>query len=221
MADDERRSSDEVLAGYAAKGLAGEIGFGRRPALLVVDLILGFTVPSSPLGSDLDREVAATRRLLDAARDAGAPVLFTTTVYGDGLRDAGLFPRKVPALGILVNGAEAVALDPRLGRRPEETLIAKKYASAFFGTALASELTALGVDTLVVCGATTSGCVRATVVDALQHGFRPIVPAECVGDRSPEAHEANLLDIQGKYGDVVTLERVLEYLGGQSPGEAG
>lgn len=212
MGDEPRRSASEVLAGYAATGLAGEIGFGRRPAVLVVDLILGFTDDSSPLGCDLDAEIEATRRLLAASRQAGVPVLFTTTSYSQGLRDAGLFPRKVPALANLVAGGQTVKLDPRLARRADETLIEKKYASAFFGTALASELTSLGVDTLVVCGATTSGCVRATVVDALQHGFRPIVPTECVGDRSYEAHEANLLDIQGKYGDVLPLERVLAAL---------
>lgn len=203
------RTPEEVLAEYAARGLAGEMGFGKRPALLVVDLILGFTRPSSPLGCDLEAEVGATRRLLDAARSVELPVFFTTTVYGESLRDAGLFVRKVPSLAVLVRGSEEVELDPRLGRQPRETLIEKKYASAFFGTTLATELATLAVDTLVICGATTSGCIRATVVDALQHGFRPIVPAECVGDRSLEAHRANLMDIQGKYGDVVGLEVVL------------
>ena len=212
MADGSERSPDEVLAAYGAKGLAGEMGFGRRPAVLIVDLILGFTRPESPLGSDLEAEIAATSQLLQTARSAELPVFFTTTAYGDSMRDAGLFVRKVPSLAVLRSGSEETELDPRLERRPEETLIEKKYASAFFGTALASELTALAVDTLIVCGATTSGCVRATVVDALQHGFRPIVPRECVGDRSPEAHKANLLDIQGKYGDVVGLERVVTYI---------
>ncbi len=216
MTDEPRRSAEKVLAEYAAKGLAGEMGFGRRPALLVVDLILGFTRVSSPLGSDLDAVVEATRRLLDSARSMELPIFFTTTFYNDDLRDAGLFVLKVPSLAVLVEGSEEVDLDPRLERRPQETLIEKKYASAFFGTALASELTALSVDTLIVSGATTSGCIRATAVDALQHGFRPIVPAECVGDRSPEAHRANLLDIQGKYGDVVELGEVLTYIKGLS-----
>ncbi len=212
MTDDKARSTEGVLADYRDKGFVREVGFGDSPAILVVDLILGFTRPESPLGSDLDSVVEATRRLLDTGRLAGAPILFTTTSYGRELRDAGLFPRKVPALAILREGSEEVLLDPRLERRPEETLIKKKYASAFFGTALASELTSAGVDTLIVCGATTSGCVRASVVDALQHGFRPIVPLECVGDRSSEAHEANLMDIQGKYGDLVSLARARDYL---------
>lgn len=201
------------------RGFGAELGFGRLPAVLVVDLILGFTRADSPLSSDLDAEVAATRLLLDRARAAALPIAFTTTIYGPDLREGGLFVRKVPALGVLRRGSWTVELDPRLGRLPGETLIEKRYASAFFGTALAPELTVLGVDTLVVCGATTSGCVRATVVDALQHGFRPIVPRECVGDRAHAAHEANLADIAAKYGDVLPLATVLERLPG--PGAAG
>ena len=212
MPDEPDRSTERVLADDAAKGLAGEMGFGQRPAVLVVDLILGFTTPSSPLGSELAAQVDATRRLLDAARPAGLPVFFTTTAYAADLSDAGLFPRKVPSLAVLVQGSHEVEVDPRLERRSRETLIEKKFASAFFGTALASKLTSLAVDTLLICGATTSGCIRATVVDALQHGFRPIVPEECVGDRSPEAHSANLLDIQGKYGDVIELDEVVAYI---------
>ncbi len=208
-----RETGEAVIAGYQEKGLAGQMGWGRRPAILVVDLILGFTQTTSPLGAALDTEVLATRELLDAGRDASVPVFFTTTVYRDDMRDAGLFPRKVPALDVLRYGRAEVTLDPRLGRRPDEVLIEKKYASAFFATALASLLTAEGIDTLLLCGATTSGCVRASVVDALQHGFRPIVPRSCVGDRSPAAHEANLIDIQGKYGDVVSLEEARIYLG--------
>lgn len=218
MADEPDRSAENVLAEYAAKGLAGEMGFGRRPAVLVVDLILGFTRVSSPLGSDLDAVVGATRRLLDSARSIEVPVYFTTTAYSPDLSDAGVFVRKVPSLAVLIRGSEEVELDPRLERRPQEVLIEKQYASAFFGTGLASELTARSVDTLIVAGATTSGCIRATAVDALQHGFRPIVPEECVGDRSPEAHRANLLDIQGKYGDVTELDAVLTYIQGLSVG---
>lgn len=214
MAEDGPRSADGVLADYRRSGLAGEMGFGQTPAILVVDLILGFTRPDSPLGSDLDAEVEATRRLLDTGREQGIPILFTTTAYSQGMSDAGLFVRKVPSLTVLREGNEETHLDPRLGHRPNETVVEKKYASAFFGTALELLLTASAVDTLIICGATTSGCIRATVVDAMQHGFRPIVPVECVGDRSAEAHDANLLDIQGKYGDVVELSSALAYLRG-------
>ena len=206
------RAVEDILAEYRDKGLAGELGFGRRPAILVVDFIVGFTDPASPLGADLEREVDATRRLLDVARARRVPVFFTTTSYGPDCRDAGYFLRKVPSLETLQQGSRWVEIDPRFERRPVETIVDKKYASAFFGTALASTLRALSVDTVLICGCTTSGCVRASVVDALQHGFRPIVPRQCVGDRAPEPHRANLLDIDGKYGDVVELEVALDYL---------
>jgi nicotinamidase-related amidase len=213
----ERSTRDEggsVLDGYRSKGLAGRVGFGRRPAVLVVDFIVGFTDLSSPLAGELDAELESTSVLLDAARARGVPILFTTTVYGPDFADAGLFVRKVPSLKTLVRGSRWVELDPRLGRRPAEAIIEKRYASAFFGTHLASTLTAAGIDTVVMAGCTTSGCIRASVVDALQHGFRAIVPRECVGDRAPAQHEANLVDIDGKYGDVVSLDDVAAYFEG-------
>ena len=189
-------------------GFGGGAGFGSRPAVLVVDLLKGFTNPESPLGSNLDVVVESTRRLLDCAREAGVPVLFTTVVYDEANeRAAAVFMRKVPALGVLRPGSRWIEIDGRLGRRDDEPVLAKAFASAFFGTPLASML--VGYDTLVVCGASTSGCVRATVVDAVQHGLAPVVPRECVGDRWPAAHEANLFDIEAKYGDVVSLSAAL------------
>lgn len=208
------KSARQILAEYQAKGLGARVGYGLRPAVVVVDFIRGFTDPASPLGSDLDREVEATAKLLDAARARTLSVFFTTTAYDEQLTEAGLFLRKVPSLKILERGGRWTELDPRLSRRKGETLVEKQYASAFFGTPLASTLTANAVDTLLIAGCTTSGCVRATAVDALQHGFRAIVPRECVGDRAPEAHAANLLDIDAKYGDVVDLEAALQYLAG-------
>lgn len=205
-------STAATLAAYKKKGLAARVGFGRRPALIVVDYIVGFTDVASPLAGDFSRELAATCRLLAAARRARLPIFFTTVGYAPGFLDAGHFIRKVPSLRYLAEGSRFVELDPRLRRRPNEILINKKYASAFFGTALASTLAALRVDTLIVAGCTTSGCVRATVVDGLQHGLRVIVPRECVGDRAPGPHEANLLDIDGKYGDVMPLAQVLRRL---------
>lgn len=219
--DDHRDPGADVLEQYRAKGLAGRVGFGRFPAVLVVDLIVGFTDSRSPLGSVLDAEVEATCQLLAAARAAGAPVCFTTTVYDPSMADAGLFVRKVPALGGLERGSEWVELDPRLGRAGAELIIEKRYASAFFATHLASTLTATGCDTVIVCGCTTSGCVRATVVDALQHGFRAIVPRQCVGDRSAAQHHANLIDIDAKYGDVEDLESVLRWTRQFAEGEGG
>ena len=206
------RGARDLLREYRGKGLAGELGFGERPAVLVVDFIRGFTDPASPLGSDLDREVTATGELLAAARRAAIPILFTTTAYDAELEEAGLFVHKVPSLGCLVRGSPAVELDPRLAREPSETLLEKQYASAFFGTGLAARLGRGRIDTLLLAGCTTSGCIRATAVDALQHGFRAMVVLECVGDRAAAPHRANLLDIQGKYGDVVELAAALDYL---------
>ena len=202
----------DVEQDYQRKGLGESVGFGQRPAIVVVDFIKSFTDPASPLGSNLDAEVEATARLLALARRKRLPTVFTTVAYDPNLREAGVFVKKLPALKLLVRGSEAVEVDPRLGMLPDEHLIVKSYASAFFGTALGSLLVSQGVDTVVVTGCTTSGCVRATAVDAMQHGFRTIVPRQCVGDRAEKPHEANLFDINAKYGDVVDLDEVLGYL---------
>ena len=139
------------------------------------------------------------------------PVIFTTVAYDEvGEAAAAVFLRKVPALRTLRPGTRWVEIDERLGRRADEPIVAKAHASAFFGVPFASMLA--GRDTLIVCGASTSGCVRATVVDAMQHGLSPIVPRECVGDRSPRAHEQALSDIEGRYGDVRSVEEVVEAL---------
>jgi len=189
----------------------GTAGFGERPAVLVVDLNNGFTDPASPLACDLDDVLDATRSLLDAAREHRVPVLFTTVSYDDvGRAAAHVFLRKVPALGILEPGSRWVEIDERLGRRDGEPVIAKAFASAFFGVPLAAMLS--DRDTLIVCGASTSGCVRATVVDAMQHGLSPVIPRECVGDRSPRAHEQALSDMDGRYGDVVELSAAIAHV---------
>ena len=186
-------------------------GVGERPAVIVVDLVRGFTDPACPLGAEMDDVVAATRTLLDAARAGGVPVIFTTVVYDDANeRAAAVFLRKVPALRVLRPGSEWIEVDPRLGRREGEPVLVKAFASAFFATPLAAMLA--GHDSLVVCGASTSGCVRATVVDALQHNLAPIVPRECVGDRWAHAHEATLFDIEAKYGDVMAVDDVVAIL---------
>lgn len=202
----------EVLDAYRRAGFQGRLGFGRAPALLIVDFSNGFTDPSFPLGGDCDAEVAATARLLEIARARAVPVCYTTVAYEEGSGDGGVFLQKVPSLALLRSGTRWVEIDARIPPRPGEVVIVKKYASAFFGTHLAATLTARGIDTVIICGATTSGCVRATAVDAMQHGFRPIVPRECVADRAPGPHEANLFDIDAKYGDVVPAAEVEEYL---------
>ena len=192
------------------EGFHGRAGFGTRPALVVVDVNRGFTDPASPLVCDLDRVVAAIARLLVAFRGAGLPVAYTTVAYDEAARQvAAAFIAKVPALLTLEAGSVWAEIDPRIAPRPDEPVLTKLWASAFFGTPFASFLTAHGCDALVVTGASTSGCIRATVVDALQHGYRVIVPRDAVGDRNPAAHEANLYDIDTKYGDVVSLDEVL------------
>jgi nicotinamidase-related amidase len=179
---------------------------------VVVDYIVGFTDKASPLAGDFKSELRATKSLLNAVRRRGFPVFFTTTAYDKAMTEAGVFVRKVPSLAVLQRGSRWVEIDPSLKRRRNEVVIEKQYASAFFGTSLASNLHAQGVDTLIVAGCTTSGCVRATAVDGLQHGLRVIVPRQCVGDRAQGPHEANLIDIDGKYGDVMELKEVLALL---------
>ena len=206
--------TEDKNAIYEHAQLGHKLGFGKKPALIVVDFQLGFTVPEqSPLAGDLGAEVAATNELISAARKKDIPVIFTVVGYDPHRQDdAGLWPEKAPSLRMLTIGSDLVKLDPRLNQEPGDLVITKKYASGFFGTYLASTLTMQSVDTAIVTGCTTSGCVRATVMDALANGFRPIVPIECVGDRAQEPHQANLFDIGAKYGDVMPLQEVLEYL---------
>ena len=203
------------------EGFHGRAGFGRRPALIVVDMSVGFTDEASPLRCDLEPVVAAIGRLAEAFRAAGLPVIYTTTAYDEEAKQtAAVFIAKVPALLTLAAGSRFVEIDPRLAPREDETVLTKLYASAFHGTALDELLAGQRCDGVVVTGASTSGCVRATAVDALQHGYRVVVPREAVGDRNPSAHEANLYDIDAKYGDVVPLADVLEHIGQFAPAGA-
>jgi nicotinamidase-related amidase len=205
-------SDEQAREIYERAGLGAAVGRGERPAVLVVDFSCGFTDPECPLGSDLGAEVEATRRLLAVARAKGLPVVFTTIGFGPGGADGALWLRKVPTLAELELGSRWVEIDRRLERRTDEPLVVKKGASAFFGTNLASILVNERVDTVVLCGATTSGCIRATAIDLLQYGFPALVPRECVGDRAQAPHEANLFDIQAKYADVVSVDEALAYL---------
>jgi maleamate amidohydrolase len=204
------------------EGFHGRAGFGKRPALVVVDMSVGFTDPGSPLFCPLEDAVLAIQRLLRQTREARLPVVYTTVAYDDaGKERAAVFIEKVPALLALDAGSRYVEIDPRLAPEPGEPVVTKLFASAFYGTPLASMLAAQQVDGLIVTGASTSGCVRATVVDALQHGYRVVVPREAVGDRSPSAHEANLYDIDAKYGDVLPVADVLGFLAAPESLERG
>jgi maleamate amidohydrolase len=208
---------------YATRGFGGRQGAGDRAAVVVVDFVEGFTNPESALHCDTDAAVGATRRLLDAARAAGLPVIFTTVCYRDeDLERAANFIAKAPALATLRPGSPWIAVDPRLAPGAGEPVVVKLFASAFFGTRLDEMLRAEGCDTVVVTGASTSGCVRATVVDALQHGYRVLVPRECVADRAAGAHDGALLDIDAKYGDVVSVDEAVAAVAPAAhvPGEA-
>jgi maleamate amidohydrolase len=194
---------------------SGRLGWGTRPALLVVDVVRAYTEPGGPfLLPDAGPAVLATADLLHAARAGGRPIVWTVVRYTAGLADGGLFVHKVPALAAFAEGADGEwgEIAPPLKPKPGEPVVVKQYASAFFGTSLAATLHAAGVDTVVVSGVSTSGCIRATATDALNHGFRPQVVRQACADRSPALHENNLADLDAKYADVVDLDEAVARL---------
>ena len=191
----------------------GRLGFGKNPAVLVVDFIRAYTTEGSPLyAPDVVTAIAETAALLTLARQKNVPVIYTQVLYNKNGLDGGLFVQKVPVLRQMVPGEPLAEIVPELPPAASDVIIAKQYASAFFGTSLAAMLTSMGIDTLILTGCSTSGCIRATAVDGMQYGFRVIVPRECVGDRHEAPHEANLFDINSKYGDVVAKTAVMNYL---------
>jgi nicotinamidase-related amidase len=188
------------------------IGLGPKPALIVVDMINGFTDPDCLLGTYLPDVVSANVKLLGVFRELGLPIFFTTVVYHSD-QQASVFRRKVPALNVLQAGSRWVALDPAMGRRDNEPLIEKQWASAFYKTDLDDRLKELAVDSLVMTGLTASGCVRASAVDGLQNNYQVVIARDAVGDRNPAAQEANLFDLNAKYADVQTVAEILPQLG--------
>jgi nicotinamidase-related amidase len=205
---------ESLTENYAAGGFGLALQPGRRPALLVIDFVQAYLAPGSPLYAGVESARSACQRLLAASRAAGIPVLHTNVRYQPGGRDGGVFFRKIPALKCFEAGVhpDLAAFAAGLEPAPGETVITKQYASAFFATPLASTLTSLGVDTVLIAGVSTSGCVRASAVDACQHGFIPLVVRDAVGDRHSAPHEANLFDLQAKYAEVVGLAAALQYL---------
>jgi nicotinamidase-related amidase len=198
---------------FRERGFGQRLGFGARPALIVIDLIMAFTNPELPLGAPLEDVIESTRRILAGARRAAVPVIYTTIAYDEeDIAGAGVWLRKAKGSHTLRAGTPEVEIDPRLERRPDEPVVVKRYASAFFGTDLVSRLNARQVDTLILTGCTTSGCVRATAVDAVQYGFVPAVVGDAVGDRSAAAHRQSLFDLEQKYADVVTSAETVRYL---------
>ncbi|WP_448627787.1 isochorismatase family protein [Geodermatophilus sp. URMC 64] len=201
------------MTGPHGAPFTGRVGWGTRPAVLVIDLVRAYTEPGGPFElPEPGPAVAAADALVTAARAGGHPVLWTAVRYATGLADGGLFVRKVPALACFAEGAPGGWGELTLKPEPEEPVVVKQYASAFFGTPLAATLHTLGVDTLVLAGVSTSGCVRASAMDALNSGFRPQVVREACADRSDALHENNLADLDAKYADVVGLEEALAHL---------
>jgi nicotinamidase-related amidase len=218
MADRGTAHQADARRIYRDRGFQHRIGYGARPALVNIDLANAWTQKGSPFEcEDVDAMLAHVARLLDAGRAKGIPVVFTTTGYEKDLKDAEPWIRKIPALAVLQLDSELCRIDERVAPAPGDIVLVKKMASAFAGTHLGPMLCALRVDTLIVTGTTACACVRHTVEDGLALGFRPIVPREAVGDRVPGAIEANLFDIDAKFGDVEPVDAVLAYLGGIAP----
>jgi maleamate amidohydrolase len=205
-------STTDLTSNYS-RAFDGHLPFGKRPALIIIDVVMAYFEKDSPLYAGVEDALASNERVLAAARAANVPVIFTNVVFQAGGLDGGLFYRKVPALKCFDAGSSLGAFPPTLQPGPGELVISKQYASAFFGTSLASTLTAQGIDTLMITGLSTSGCVRATALDALQHGFAPFVIRDACGDRHAAPHEANLFDLQAKYAEVVSDARALELMG--------
>jgi maleamate amidohydrolase len=205
-------SAKAETAVYERQGFGQKLGFGESSAVVVIDFTKGFADPAILGGGNIPDAIANTRELLAAAREAGIPVAFTRHVYAADESNFNLFNVKLPTNNLLKVGHPNAEIVTELLPREGEVVIDKQYPSAFIGTNLASWLAARRVDTLIVSGCTTSGCVRASAVDAMCAGFRPMVVRQCVGDRAEGPHEANLFDLQQKYADVVSLDETLVHL---------
>ena len=196
---------------YDNIGFTERLGFGEKPAILVIDMCRGITEPGK-MFIDMDEHIPKINSINSAARQIGMPVIFTTVAYHKDLSDAGTFGQKVPLVQNLIYGTEGVDIDPRLPVKDSDHLLVKKFPSAFYGTNLQSQLTGLGIDTTVIVGNSTSGCVRATACDAVSGGFKPVVVSDCVADRAPLSHKVNLFDMDAKYADVMSSKQVLIHL---------
>jgi maleamate amidohydrolase len=204
----------DLLDDYNRGGFGGALQPGKKPALLLVDVVVAYLTPGQPLYSPrFETALASCERLTAAAREAGVPVIFTNVVYRAGGVDGGLFYRKVPALEAFLEGSPLGAFPDTLQPRADEVVVTKQYASSFFGTSLAATLTSMGVDSLFITGFSTSGCVRASALDALQNGFVPLVVADACGDRDERPHEANLFDLSKKYAEVLSEEQAIALMG--------
>jgi maleamate amidohydrolase len=195
----------------------GHLRFGARPALLIVDMVMAYFDTGSPLYAATENALDSNVRLVAAARSAGVPVIFTNVVYDPGGANGGLFYLKIPALSVFDKGSPLGAFPDALQPQADDLVITKQYASAFFGTNLAAALRGQSVDTLLITGLSTSGCVRATALDAIQYGFAPFVVRDACGDRHSAPHEASLFDLQAKYAEVISERMALDYIGRKLP----
>lgn len=205
--------SDDLTANYA-KAYNVRVGFGLRPALILIDFCEAYFDPECDLFADVDDVLASALRIREAARAAAIPVILTNVVYHPTGINGGRFFEKAAPLKNFIQGSPMGAWPKGLVPHADELVISKQYPSAFFATSLASTLTAMGVDSVLLTGLTTSGCVRASCVDAMSHGFRTAVVADACGDRHPAPHDANLFDMNAKYADVVSEAETLEFLSG-------
>ncbi|WP_298303691.1 isochorismatase family protein [uncultured Erythrobacter sp.] len=208
--------SDGLDENYA-KAYNGKAGFGKSPALVLIDFVEGYFDPDCDLYADVDDALASALRLREAAHRAGIPVILTNVVYHLTAINGGRFFEKASPLRYFLEGSPMGDWPKGLEPTEDELIISKQYPSAFFGTSLASTLTSLGVDNVILTGLTTSGCVRASCVDAMSHGFITTVVREACGDRHEAPHEANLFDMQAKYADVVSEEEIITHLHGLNP----
>lgn len=204
-------SDADPLANYRG-AFDGHLPFGHRPALLIIDVVMAYLDPASPLYAGVELALASCARLVAAARAVNVPVIFTNVAYSPGGAEGGVFYRKVPALKAFERGSPWGAFPPSLQPRANELVLTKHYASGFFGTGLGDALTAQQIDCVLIGGFSTSGCVRATALDACQYGFAPFVVRQASGDRHPAPHEANLFDLQAKYAEVIDEAEALAQL---------
>lgn len=211
-AEISQRGSPEALSVYKRQNIGNPSGFGSAPALLVVDFVNGFNDPAMFGGGNIPQAIAQTAKLLAAARRLTLPVAFTRVVYADDGSDASVFTLKLPGLLALTEKAKASQVVDALAPAPGELIVRKVQPSAFFGTGLVGWLARKRVDTLLVTGCTTSGCVRASVIDSMSHNFKTVVVSDCVGDRAIAPHEANLFDMEQKYADLMTCDEVIARL---------
>ncbi|MEL0210372.1 MAG: isochorismatase family protein [Novosphingobium sp.] len=211
-------TEDDLLANYK-KAYNNRVGFGARPALLLIDFCQAYFEPGNALYAEVEDAMASALRVRAAARAARVPVILTNVVYHQSGWNGGRFFEKAMPLRNFTQGNPMAAWGPGLAPFEDELVVSKQYPSAFFGTSLASTLTAAGVDSVILTGLTTSGCVRASCVDAMSHGFRTAVVAEACGDRHAGPHEANLFDMNAKYADVVSEAETIAYLEGLNPSD--